>query len=305
MTEPEKKEKPEKEKPEKKKTPKMTVTVAVALMVIGVPLLLIFNKMKKDASSTTPTEKTETSQKTQPVTEENKLNLREIWGDRIGTSFYAGRSILDLQVNGKIQDDSLKINHVYWLPFQLPEEDAVKLEEKTNLKLNPGNYSAFFVETALPPDNPAIDYSLGAAFTPDGYPVGPAEPGSLENIMQMSHAIAFFEGPLPPDYPWQEVGPMDVSNNFAPLDGMGIGYVNPGNNIWVLIVPQGFVGLPGEPTNLTFQMFGRDMANMENFGVSGFTCPIDDIPEPVGPGIFVDGFESGDTSAWSNSFCNQ
>jgi len=208
---------------------------------------------------------------------------------------------------GPFDDPGLQIQRVSGASFVFGPEDAAAAQRVTGIPFNEGIHSFFVIQNAAPPINAEIDFQAGFGFLPSGTPASTGDPMGEEPILRDPHSFAFFG--FPDDGPggWVEAPAFDVSDNFFVTPGGGAIFMEPDNPFVGAIIPQEFIGRPGDLGLFTVQMFGR-MSLKDEFpsiddpvAVNGGSFALNTIPVPLDEGIFADGFESGDTSVWSSS----
>jgi len=211
------------------------------------------------------------------------------------------------EVAGDVSDLGMTLLATFCNGFELDEAAVVAFAAHTGLDLVADGYLLCLIAFEDLPDTADLTYELGLGTTSlassSALNGAVADPDTIEPIASghYSHAWFFFDDPA-----WQMVEVLDIANGYTPTGHMSFGYYSMESAVAAVLTPMPVFGVPGDTVDLVIQSFARktaegELATAEDpTGVTYQEIDGFELPDPLAVPIFADGFESGDTSAWSN-----
>lgn len=204
---------------------------------------------------------------------------------------------------GDLPMEGLAINSTFYTRFNVDTAAAQTFKDKTNLTINPQDYLMIIGFTDNTPMGLGydVDFGLGILPTSDDAGLLPLDPAGSEPIVINPNRYALFTSGA--DEGWSETAVLDVTNGYMPTGFSGFSFFATDSQIFGFLVED---VLFGDSPDLTLQTFvretpeGQEVSADDPSGGFGFTQTAN-INSTLMSEIFADGFESGDTSAWSTA----
>ena len=206
---------------------------------------------------------------------------------------------LDSFMYGPGGDTVPNLKSVYTGRFNVDVNGVRAFKSTSNIEIEQDRYHLIIAETSPVDTRNQIsqinEFAIG--ILPGDSIISAVDELATEPILNTPNQYAIF---LRQPDGWSAVDILDVQNQFARLEAEAYGFFDQDSQLIAFLIPDQFLG--DNPT-VTLQSIVRpdDFSTLQNnpSQITGYAAVVESLDSMVlDSSIFVDGFESGDTSRW-------